>query len=123
VPFRGEDLLRRLVVNLLHNAIQHTLAGGAVAVALEPEADGVQIRVADGGSGIPEADRARIFDRFVRLDEARSGAGTGLGLPIAKWITEVHGGTLTLEATGPSGSTFCARLRMPSDPELVGSHV
>jgi len=111
VPFRGdEDLLRRLVVNLLHNAIQHTRPGGSVAVTLASENGHVQIRVADGGTGIPEADRARIFDRFVRLDEARTGNGAGLGLPIAKWIAEAHGGTLALETTAPTGSTFCATL-------------
>jgi len=69
------------------------------------------VRVSDGGPGIPEADRTRIFDRFVRLDEARTGNGTGLGLPIAKWIAEAHGGTLVLETSGPAGSTFCATLR------------
>jgi signal transduction histidine kinase len=112
VPIRGDaDLLRRLLLNLLQNAIQHTPAGGAVTVTTEPSPDMIKLRVSDGGSGIPEPDRSRIFDRFVRLDDARSGKGTGLGLPIAKWIAEAHGGTLVLETSGPGGSTFCATLR------------
>lgn len=112
LPVRGDaDLLRRLLLNLLQNAIQHTPAGGSVTVTTEPAPDIVKLRVSDGGSGIPEADRTRIFDRFVRLDEARTGNGAGLGLPIAKWIAEAHGGTLVLEASGPGGSTFCATLR------------
>jgi len=112
VPIRGDaDLLRRLLLNLLQNAIQHTSSGGSVSVTTEPAADIVKVRVSDGGPGIPEADRTRIFDRFVRLDEARTGNGTGLGLPIAKWIAEAHGGTLVVEASGPAGSTFCATLR------------
>jgi two-component system OmpR family sensor kinase len=116
VPLRGdEDLLRRLVQNLLHNAIQHTPPGGIVAVSVASEPGGATIRVSDGGSGIPEDDRARIFDRFVRLDEERGGNGTGLGLPIARWIVEAHGGTLILEASGPRGSTFCATLTAPAD--------
>jgi signal transduction histidine kinase len=77
---------------------------------VQPDQSAIRIRVADSGPGIPEADRARIFDRFVRLDEARSGKGTGLGLPIARWIAEAHGGTLVLESSGPGGSTFCATL-------------
>ena len=112
VPIRGDaDLLRRLLLNLLQNAIQHTPAGGAVTVTTEPSPDVIKLRVSDGGSGIPEPDRSRIFDRFVRLDDARTGNGTGLGLPIARWIAEAHGGTLVLEMSGPSGSTFCATLR------------
>jgi two-component system OmpR family sensor kinase len=113
IPFRGdEDLLRRLIINLLHNAIQHTGPGGSVGVKVASENGHVEIRVADGGPGIAETDRARIFDRFVRLDEARTGNGNGagLGLPIAKWIAEAHGGTLTLETSTPTGSTFCATL-------------
>lgn len=112
MPVRGDaDLLRRLLLNLLQNAIQHTPAGGSVTVTTEPAPDIIKLRVSDGGPGIPEADRSRIFDRFVRLDEARTGKGAGLGLPIAKWIAEAHGGTLVLEASGPGGSTFCATLR------------
>lgn len=115
VPIRGDaDLLRRMLLNLLQNAIQHTPAGGSVSVLTEPAPDIIKVRVSDSGPGIPEADRLRIFDRFVRLDEARSGNGTGLGLPIAKWIAEAHGGTLVLEASGPAGSTFCATLRRAS---------
>jgi two-component system, OmpR family, sensor kinase len=110
-PYRGdEDLLRRMLLNVLQNAVQHTASGGAVTVAVR--VDGVvTIRVADEGPGIPDADRVRIFDRFVQLDPARRGHGTGLGLPIARWIAEAHGGTLDLESTGPGGSTF--RITLP----------
>jgi two-component system, OmpR family, sensor kinase len=112
IPFRGdEDLLRRLVLNILQNAVQHTPTGGAVAIDIRQDPDAVKIRVKDQGPGIPAVDRGRIFDRFVQLDAARRGQGTGLGLPIARWIAEAHRGTLELEASGPDGSTFCVSLR------------
>ena len=111
VPFRGDEaLLHRLLQNLVQNAVQHTPPGGTVAIDLQKADDGVRIRVADGGPGIPDADRQRIFDRFVQLDRARRGEGTGLGLPIARWIAEAHGGTIALETSGPGGSRFCVWL-------------
>ena len=111
VPFRGdEDLLRRMVVNLLHNAVTHTRRGGAVTVEVTPNGRSVYVSVADEGAGIPESDRARIFDRFVQLDAARHGAGAGLGLPIARWIAEAHGGTLVLERSEPGSTTFAVIL-------------
>ena len=111
IPYRGdEDLLRRLVLNVLQNAVQHTPAGGSVAVDIRQEAEAVSIRVTDEGPGIPADDQQRIFDRFVQLDAARRGQGTGLGLPIARWIAEAHSGTLVLERSGPGGTTFCVSL-------------
>ena len=111
IAYQGdEDLLRQMILNLLQNAVQHTLAGGTVSVALQPDGTRVTIRVVDTGDGIPPADRERIFDRFVQLDPARFGSGTGLGLPIAKWIAEAHGGTLALESSGPGGSVFLVSL-------------
>jgi heavy metal sensor kinase len=111
VPVRGdEELLRRLLVNLLQNAVQHTPKGGVVSVDVSPNGSRVYVRVTDTGGGIPEADRDRIFDRFVQLDPSRRAAGTGLGLTIAKWIAEAHEGSLSLESSGPGGSTFCVVL-------------
>jgi signal transduction histidine kinase len=111
VPLRGdEELLRRLLVNLLQNAVQHTPPGGAVSVDVTPERSNVRIRVTDTGSGIADGDQARIFERFVQLDSSRRPAGAGLGLTIAKWIAEAHGGSLTVESSGPQGSTFCVSL-------------
>lgn len=109
VAFRGdEELLRRLVDNIVQNAVQHTAAGGTVAVTLAGPTDGrITIRVADEGPGIPPTERDRIFERFVRLDPARHREGAGLGLPIARWIAEAHGGTLMLERSSGGGSTFC----------------
>ena len=111
VPVRGdEELLGRLLVNLLQNAVQHSPRGGFVGIEVSPNGSRVFVRVRDSGDGIPDADRARIFHRFVQLDASRRTEGTGLGLPIAKWIAEIHEGSLSLESTGPGGSTFCVDL-------------
>jgi len=111
VHVRGdEELLRRLVVNLLQNAVQHSPKDGTVSVDVSPNGSRVYVRVADSGTGIAESDRARIFERFVQLDPSRRAEGTGLGLPIARWIAEVHQGSLSVESTGPTGSTFCVVL-------------
>lgn len=107
VPFFGdESLLRRMVLNLLQNAVAHTREGSAIEVEVAPNGSRVWIRVKDEGEGIADADRARIFDRFVQVDPARHRAGAGLGLPIARWIAEIHGGSLDLEESGRGGSTF-----------------
>jgi signal transduction histidine kinase len=106
-PLTGDaDLLRRMLLNLLQNAVQHTPHGGAVSVAASAGGGRITIRVRDEGAGIAEGDRVRIFDRFVQLDAARRSQGAGLGLPIARWIAQAHGGTLDLESSGPSGSVF-----------------
>jgi signal transduction histidine kinase len=81
-----------------------------VRVDLSSNGPGLAIRVRDHGPGIAPQDRARIFDRFVQLDAARRSGGSGLGLSIARWIAEVHGGTLNLEDSGEQGSTFCVLL-------------
>jgi heavy metal sensor kinase len=110
-PFRGdEDLLRQLIVNLLQNAVQHTPPGGCIRLSMAVNANTAIIRMTDQGPGIPLADRERIFDRFVRLDASRGGPGTGLGLPIARWVAEAHQGSLVLESSDASGSTFCVTL-------------
>ena len=90
------------------------IAVGQTEQALTQNGGGIAIRVSDTGVGIPPSDRERIFDRFVQLDAARRGAGTGLGLPIARWIAEAHSGTLVLEESGPGGSRFCVNL--PEQP-------
>lgn len=109
-----EDLLRRLLLNVLQNAVRHSPPGGRVRVFTARTAAVWAIRVADEGPGIPVADQERIFERFVRLDPARTDGGAGLGLPIARWIAEAHGGRLTIEASGSHGTTF--RLEWPVNP-------
>jgi len=105
-----EALLRRLVGNLLNNAIAYTQPGGAVAVSMVSGPGAVSVRVADTGPGIPAEDRERVFERFVRLDPARGEGGAGLGLSIARWAAEVHGGRVELLESGPGGSVFAATL-------------
>jgi signal transduction histidine kinase len=113
VPFRGdEDLLRRMLSNVVQNAVQHARSGGAVRILLSPNQRTTAIRVHDDGPGIADHDKDRIFDRFVQLDDARRRDGAGLGLPIARWIAEAHGGLLDLETSTADGSTF--RIVLPT---------
>jgi two-component system OmpR family sensor kinase len=83
-----------------------------VRLTVTPNGHDVAIRVQDQGEGVPDRDAARIFDRFVQLDASRRNGGAGLGLPIARWIAELHGGTLVLESSSRAGSTF--RIELPA---------
>jgi two-component system OmpR family sensor kinase len=80
-----------------------------VRVEMKKQNDRIEIAVRDNGPGVPAGDRERIFERFVRLEPARSG-GAGLGLPIARWIAEAHGGSLMLAESSSAGSRFVVRL-------------
>lgn len=106
---RGDvNLLRDVLRNLLDNAIQYTPAGGRVEVTANLQKSFVIITVSDTGIGIPRSDQPRIFERFYRVDAARSRevGGTGLGLSIAKHIVEAHGGRIWVESDIGEGSRF-----------------
>jgi two-component system sensor histidine kinase CiaH len=111
---RGDsDRLRQLVVILTDNAIKYTDSGGSVRVEVRhPSKRKAVVRVSDTGCGIPAEALPRIFDRFYRVDKARSreAGGTGLGLAIARWIVEAHGGSIHAESEPGVGTTLTAEL-------------
>ncbi len=135
LPFTGDEaLLRRMLTNLVDNAVKYTPPGGRVRVSAGRADHRYRVTVSDTGPGIPLEHRDRIFERFHRVEGARPatptsappgdggtagdvgerGGGAGLGLPIARWIAQAHHGTLTLAATGPEGSTFVVELPAPA---------
>lgn len=106
-------VLRQAVVNLVDNAIKYSPEGGSVRVVVQDQPRGPTLEVIDTGPGVGMEHRERIFDRFYRVDKARSRemGGTGLGLAIARWAVEVHGGRIELESEEGRGSTF--RITLP----------
>jgi two-component system phosphate regulon sensor histidine kinase PhoR len=98
--------LEQVLVNLIHNAVKFTRAGGEIVLLAEKGIGEVRFAVRDTGIGIPEEDVSRIFERFYRVDKSRAGSGTGLGLSIAKHIVEAHGGKIWAESVERQGSTF-----------------
>jgi len=109
VHIYGSPFQMRLVIhNLMDNAIKHTAPGGWIRVSITLEGSGVIIKVEDTGCGIPDEDLPYIFERFYRVDRARSrsGGGTGLGLAIAKEVVEAHGGRIWVETSTGKGSAF-----------------
>ncbi|HEV2720303.1 MAG TPA: ATP-binding protein, partial [Thermoanaerobaculia bacterium] len=120
VVLADEDLLQRMIGNLLENAIRYSSPGSEVCIRCSVAGGNVHIEVRDRGPGVPPHLRQQIFERFFRVDSARgavpaaAGSGAGLGLPIARWIAEAHGGALRLQSSGPDGSVFLAVL--PQQP-------
>jgi two-component system phosphate regulon sensor histidine kinase PhoR len=119
-----EERLAQVFINLLENAVKYTPDHGRISVDLRSAAPGprtgqrtmIEIVVADSGIGIPEADRPRVFERFYRVDKARSRelGGTGLGLAIVKHIVEAHNGYVWAEGNVPRGSRFVVQLPVPA---------
>ncbi|HET8680673.1 MAG TPA: HAMP domain-containing sensor histidine kinase [Micromonosporaceae bacterium] len=111
------DGLRRVVDNLVRNAVRH--ARSRVGLAVAPDGGGVTVTVVDDGPGIAPADRDRVFDRFTRLDDARardgSAEGAGLGLAIVRELVRRHGGSVTLDDAGPG---LRATVRLPAGGQL-----
>ena len=108
-PVRGDGAqLGEVLQNLLDNAVQYTPSGGQIEVTARSNGHNVTFSVIDTGIGIPESDLERIFERFYRVDDARSreAGGTGLGLSIARHIVDAHGGRIWVESAIGHGSRF-----------------
>jgi two-component system phosphate regulon sensor histidine kinase PhoR len=122
----NEARLGEVLANLLHNAIKFSPDGGEVAVRVRRADGGIAMEVEDHGIGIPRADRERIFERFYKVDRARSrgAGGTGLGLSITRHIVEAHDGSITLVSREGHGSTFTVLLpaagAAPHPPPAAG---
>ena len=101
--------------NLLDNAVRYTPTGGRVRVEVAADDGAAVLTVSDTGIGIPSRDLGRVFERFYRVDRARSRetGGTGLGLSIARHVVEQHGGSIEADSELGRGSTF--RVRLPAD--------
>lgn len=117
IAFRGDEpLVRRMVLNLLHNAIKYTPKGGQVRVSVKENQQHSEVVISDTGPGIPVEAQSHVFDRFFRVDKARSrdeslnGSGAGLGLSIARWVALLHGGSIVLEHSDRKGTTFIISL-------------
>jgi signal transduction histidine kinase len=117
------ERVHQVVANLLENAVRHSPAGSAIEVRARRSAGGVTIEVIDEGPGIPEHDADRVFERFYRADAARaaSNGGAGLGLAIARWIVDLHGGEIHPERAEPHGCRMVVTLpgAHPTHPSPV----
>ncbi len=119
--YTNRDHLKQILMNLIANAITYTPEKGTVIVDIDQDGEEAVIQVIDNGIGIPEESKARIFERFYRVDKARSrnSGGTGLGLSIVKWVAESMGGHIELFSEENVGTTFVVRLPIQQVGELI----
>lgn len=114
--FADEDMLSRMLANLVENAIRHAPAGSAVSIGVRAADGDVDVRVVDTGAGVPEEMRERVFDPFTQVEGAPSSrAGRGLGLAFCKLVAIAHGGRVWVEDAAP-GAAFCVRLPLRESP-------
>ena len=121
-PLRVDGDRRQLasaVGNILENAVKYSERGDVVHVAVRRADDLGEIVVADEGAGIPRQDLDRVFERFYRVDRARSRrtGGTGLGLSIVRHVAQAHGGSISVDSVEGQGATFVLRLPLAIDPD------
>jgi signal transduction histidine kinase len=112
-------LLAQAIANLLDNAIKHTPAGGRIRVTIGEHDGGIDLTVADTGTGIPEADRQRVLERFVRLEESRSTPGAGLGLSLVAAVAKLHDATVRLDDNDPG---LEISIRFPANSDARGGN-
>ena len=100
------EKLQQVMINILSNSMKYTADGGEIRLLASPAARGVKITVSDNGMGIPEDDMPRLFERFYRVEKARTSdaGGTGLGLAIAKEILDAHGGEIVVDSVYGKGT-------------------
>ena len=112
------ERVEQVIVNIVSNAIKYTQDGGKIKIRADRQDESIVIEVSDNGIGIPEEDLGRIFDRFYRVDKARSRerGGTGLGLAIAKEIIELHSGTIKIDSQLNKGTTVSIFIPIVSSP-------
>jgi two-component system phosphate regulon sensor histidine kinase PhoR len=108
--FGDERSIEQVLINLIHNAIKFSKPDSTITISVEPEGNSIQFRIADDGIGIPADDLPRIFERFYKVDKARTGSGTGLGLAIARKIVEAHDGSIRAESIEGKGATFIFKI-------------
>ena len=113
------DLLIRLFLNLLDNAIKYTPSGGTVSISTEKQNQHLCVHIQDTGPGIPPEHLPHLFDRFYRVEQDRTyaqpgeqGSGAGLGLAIAQEIAKAHGGEIIVVSTPPDGAAFTVRFNL-----------
>jgi two-component system phosphate regulon sensor histidine kinase PhoR len=115
-PARADaERIRQVLMNIVHNAIKFTPAGGRVIISAGLDGKHLKVSVADNGVGISPADLPHVFERFYKADKSRSSEGTGLGLAIAKHIVQAHGGRIWAESEPGKGSVFAFTLPLASD--------
>lgn len=108
------ELLRRLIQNLVHNALKHAPRGSTIKIEASRDEDGLLICVCDSGPGVPPEEAGRIFERFVTLDaDAGRSGSAGLGLAFCRMAAEAHGGRIWFEPREGGGATFCVRIPQP----------
>ncbi|WP_077621190.1 two-component system histidine kinase PnpS [Sediminibacillus massiliensis] len=113
IEFIGDmDRVKQILINLLNNAVNYTPEGGVVRLKANEDENTIYLEISDTGIGIPDKDKTRVFERFYRVDPARSRntGGTGLGLAIVKHIVETHHGEIEMESEVDKGTTFLIKL-------------
>ncbi len=118
----SREHLERMVANLISNAVRYTPDGGSIKVKLAARDNEIALSVADSGIGIPEKDLPRVFEEFYRASNARisTSSGTGLGLPIAKFIVEKHGGSISVNSVEGEGTVFTVRIPVAPAKQSAG---